>query len=48
MQLLLLSKLIDSCVMSFLYMGDEKGERFNLLAGTILYLTEVFTKRDYC
>ena len=30
--------------MLYLYITDDKGERFNLLPGRILYLTEVFTK----
>ena len=34
----------DSSVMSYLYIADKKGERFNHVAGRITYFTEVFTK----
>ena len=39
------SKWIDSSVMSYLYIADKKGERFNLLPARIPFLTEVFTKQ---
>ena len=38
-------KIIVSSVMSYLYITDEKGERFCLVAGVIQYLMEAFTKR---
>ena len=47
-QLHLLSKWSESSVMWYLYITDEKGERFCLVAGVIQYLTEVFTKRNCC
>ena len=34
--------------MRYFYIADEKGERFNLVAGTIPYLMEVFIKCDCC
>ena len=34
----------DSSVMSYLYIADKKGERFNNVAGRITYFMEVFTK----
>ena len=38
----------DSSVMWYIYIADEKGEKFNLVPGRITYLMEVFTKRDCC
>ena len=38
----------DFCVMWYLYICDEKGERFNPVAWRITYLMEIFTKRDCC
>ena len=38
-------KWIDSSVMSYFYITDKKGERFNILPARIPFLTEVFTKR---
>ena len=38
------SKLSESCVMSYIYIADNKGERFCLVAGVIQYFTGAFTK----
>ena len=42
------SNLNESSLMSYLYIADEKGERFNPVAGVITYLTEALTKPDCC
>ena len=47
-EVILTSKWSDSSVMWYLYIADEKGERFNAVAWRITYLTEVFRKRDSC
>ena len=47
-KVLLLSKWSDSSVMWYIDIADEKAERFCLPAGVILYLTQVFTKRECC
>ena len=40
-------KIIESSVMSYVYFADEKGEKFNPVAGWITYLTDV-SKRNFC
>ena len=41
------SKSIEFSVMWYVYNADEKGERFNPVAGTIPYLTDV-SERNCC